>query len=138
MARSYWGAYNPPFGKHPGIEVDDYCVPQDAYFVHCDMHSFTCKDMPAWLFKKEDVLQQELLPDEKEGERIKRNQIVPFLKFIKNFKKRYIPSYHTPKWALYPYKTLTFTRVDKEQFIIRGSDLFHRVNWISFLQYKKN
>ena len=67
MARSYWGAYSPPFGKHPGIPLDEYRVPEDACMGVCDMQDFTCKDMPVFSFQKDSPLEKDDVEEKEEG-----------------------------------------------------------------------
>lgn len=137
MARSYWGAYSPPFGKHPGIEIDDYCVPPDACFVKCDMRDFTCKDMPSIGAKENDILHKEPVVCEQEGDLIRLVDIVPFLKFLKSHRREYFPPEGSPKWNFFPYETLRFYRVDKEQFYITGRRFLFPLNWKMIMQDKR-
>lgn len=134
MARSYWGAYSPPFGKYPGIPLDEYCVPEDAAMVICDMQTFTCKDVPVFKFKKDSPLEKGDSEVKDEGTFLRPDQIVPFLKFLRQNKKRYFPPDGSVKWNFCPYKTLRFSRVSKNHFVIFGSHLLFPLNWKTIMK----
>ncbi|MBQ9309864.1 MAG: hypothetical protein IJ222_03265 [Bacteroidales bacterium] len=129
MAGSYWGAYNPPFGKHPGIPLDEYCVPEDAHMVSCDMQDFTCKDTPVFDFEKASPLERDDIEEKDEGTFLRPEQIVPFLKFLQQNKKRYFPPDGSKKWNFCPYKNLRFSRVSKNHFVIFGAVHLFPLNW---------
>lgn len=137
MARSYWGAYSPPYGKHPGIPLDDYCVPEDAAEVRCDMQTFTCKDIPVLDFMKDSPLEKEDLAEKEEGDYLSREQIVPFLKFLRKNRERIFPPEGSVKWNFCPYRTLRFTRVSKTHFAIFESNFLFPLNWKHIMQDKR-
>ena len=133
MAKSCWGTYSPHLGKHLRIPLDDYCVPDDASIVVCEMQKFTCKDMPVSIFHEESLLEKEDLVKEEEGEVIRLEHIVPFLKYLKLNKERYFPPEGSVKWNFCCYKKLRFSRVSKNNFIILGNFVFP-LNWRTILE----
>lgn len=129
MAQSYWSSYTPPWGKHTGIPLDDYCIPEDAALVKCDMQSFTCKDIPVFSFQNNSPLEKEDIEEIEEGFFLQAKQIVLFLKFLKKNKERYFPPEGSVKWNFCPYSTLRFSRVSKNNFIVFGSASIIPLNW---------
>ena len=134
MARSYWGAYSPPFGKHPGIPLDEYCVPADASMVTCDMQDFTCKDMPVLSFQQDSPLDKEDTEEREEGIFIRPEHIVPFLTFLRLNKERYFPPKGSVQWNFCRYKTLRFSRVSQNHFIIFGKNMIIPLNWKTIMK----
>lgn len=136
MAKSYWNSKTKSWGKHPGIPLDDYCVPVDAAEVRCDMQSFTCKEYPALpCFDNTQLLEKDEIIECNKGDLISLKQIVPFLMYIKENRILYLPSKDSVKWNYCPYKTLRFTRVSRSQFFISGGyGIFPPLNWKRILQ----
>ena len=136
MSKSYWNTYDKPVGGHPGIALNEYIVPADAYAVICDTRTFRCKDIPLSVFGKDAIASlapRQTSPEEEDL--LRTDQIVPLLRFLQEKRKAYFPPEGSPAWGYCRYRTLQFLRVNRDYFCI--FDGCYLMNWRTLVKDRR-